>query len=625
MIHIRRILYPPNRYNHMQRYYTTLAAVAVAFLLASPQPTQAADIQYGTLKDQKGSRLLLEYKSPAGTAYHTCDTSTLKCKKKGATPPALFPSLLGSKEYVTSVDGALAVRTTTISSATYHVLYDLSGKKPKRLTIIPFTNASAKVSFSKDGSAVIFTSGRTYTRYDIAQKMLTTVTLPRELAFVQHSPKATYVTGYNYTTLHHEVWRFSDGTMLQGPEAMQSYLEFSEDESRVAFLDDVDGFRTLFTMSANELGKSSTPSRTQLTKPKTETEDYIFVGTTLYFMANVDGPLEWDLWSYDGKKTSLVATDVSYGDYLTRVPTKERTYLAYLKTTGKNTNLWLVSPNPAKPVELAAVKASPLPSTIKREVKVYAGRTGVLLSPAKPAKSPALFIWMHGGPQRQVAKGYHPYLSYAVYDELLERLVAGGNYVYKIDYTGSTGYGAEFRKALDMNIGNTEMRDIRMAAQALRSDLKLTTTYLIGNSYGGYMALRAIVDTPETLDGVVSINGVSDWYGLIQQIPSSPFKELFNGVPDTTNMDAYLQASVYTGMEKLKKEDKVLVVWGERDGTVPVWQSTKYVEYAKTKGVNVETLSFPEEEHIIRDRKNLDTLCKKVVSSLGLKGISCAL
>ena len=137
------------------------------------------------------------------------------------------------------------------------------------------------------------------------------------------------------------------------------------------------------------------------------------------------------------------------------------------------------------------------------------------------------------------------------------------------------------------------------------------------------MALRGIVDTPKTLAGAISINGVSDWYGLIQQIPTSPFKDLFNGVPDTHNLDAYLQASVFTGMEKLSKDDKVLVVWGERDSTVPVSQSTKYVDYAKTKNVNVSTLKFPDEEHIIRDRKNLNTLCKSIVSTFDIPSVSC--
>jgi pimeloyl-ACP methyl ester carboxylesterase len=586
----------------------------------------AGEINFGNLKDQKGDALLLEYKGPAGTRYYGCNAETTRCKSHSSTTPELFPSILGSKVYIRSADGTRAVRTLAVGTKTYYFLYDLSDTKPKKLGIIPYLQTGATISFSKDGTAVLFKNGLSYTRYDVTTKKLSSVTLSQDLAFLSISPKANYVTGYNYGTQVHELWRFSDGKKLIGPSAMQSYMEFSEDESKFAYLDDTEGFRTLFLMDTKELGMTTPSSRVQITKPSTETEDYLFVGNTLYFMANVDGPLEWDLFSHSNGKTALVDTDVSYGDFLKRVKTSAHSYLAYLKTNGRNANLNLISPNPGEKMELAPVKASPLPSTVSREVKVYGKRTGVLLSPIEDsAKKRNLFIWMHGGPQRQVAKEYHPYLSYAVYDELLERLVEGGNYVYKIDYTGSTGYGSAFKKALDMKIGDVEMRDIKNAIADIKKDKSVDKVYLIGNSYGGYMAFRGIVGMPDTIDGAVSINGVSDWYGLIDAIPSSPFRELFNGVPDTHNLDAYMKASVFTGMDKLTTKDKVLVVWGEQDSTVPVSQSTKYVEFAKTKGVQVSSLSFPDEDHIIRKRKNLDKLCQAVTTTLNIKNVSCSL
>ncbi|MBP9760352.1 MAG: prolyl oligopeptidase family serine peptidase [Candidatus Pacebacteria bacterium] len=607
----------------MLKKYLPILFIAVAIsAYTNPHTTYAGEINYGSLKDQYGATLLLEYKGPAGAQYFTC-TIAGKCKKKGAILPNIFPSVAGSKTYAKSADGTLAVRELRAGTNTYYFLYDLTSPKPKKLTAIPYSIMGATISFAKNNNAVVFKNGLQYTRYDIASKKLSNVTLVKDLAFTSFSPSATYVTGYNYGTEKHELWRFADGVKIDGPIAMQSYLEFSEDETQLAYLDDVQGFKTLHTMKTSELGKATPTSIVALTKPKTETEDYLYIGNTLYFMANVDGPLEWDLWNYDGKKTTLVDTDVSYGDFLKRVRTKDGSYLAYQKTVGKNTDITLISPNPGKKIALTAVKASPATAKVTREVKVYGGRTGVLIAPVKPARNASLFVWMHGGPQRQVAKGYHPYLSYAVYDELMERLADAGNYVYKIDYTGSTGYGADFRKKLDMKIGDVEMNDIENAIKDIDRNFSVDKVYLIGNSYGGYMALRGIVDMPKTLDGVVSINGVSDWYGLIQQIPSSPFRELFNGVPDTTNMDAYLQASVFTGMEKLTKDDKVLVVWGEQDSTVPVWQSTHYVEYAKEKDINVDTLIFSDEEHILRKRSTLDTLCKKVTSFLGVQGVVC--
>lgn len=607
----------------MKTILTTFALVAL-FSFA-PSFAHAGEIQYGSLKSQIGDTLLLEYKGPAGAQYFTC-TIDNKCKNKGDTLPVILPSLLGSQMYKTNSDGTLAIKPLSVGTLTYNFLYDIRDEKPKKLALIPYTKATATVYFTKNNNAIVFQDGTTFTRFDIATKKLSTIKITQQLSFQQISPAGTYVTGYNYNTLKHELWSFSNGKMVNGPSSMQSYLEFSEDESRIAFLDDVSGFKTLFTMNTSDLGKSTPTSLKQLTKSKTETEDYLFVGNTLYFMANVDGPLEWDLFSYDGKKIESVDTDVSYGDFIKLIHTSDDSFLAYLKVEGKNTNVNLISKSTAKKTTLTPVKDSPSSTDVKSEVKVYGKRTGVLLSPQKKSsKGGDLFIWMHGGPMRQVAKGYHSYLSYAVYDELLERLVEGGNYVYKIDYTGSTGYGADFKKALTMKVGDVEMKDISNAIEDIQKDINVKNVYLIGNSYGGYMALRGIVDTPKSLEGVISINGVSDWYGLIQQIPSSPFISVFNGVPDNNNLTAYFQASVFSGMEKLTKDDKVLVVWGEQDRTVPVWQSTKYVDYAKTKNVNVTSLIFPTEEHILRERKTLDTLCNSIVSTFGIRSVSCKL
>lgn len=617
----------------MTHLYTKRASLiaAAGFLayvgtltFAIPASTHAAEIQYGSLKEQKGDTLILEYKGPGGTMYYTCDAVDTDCTKRGSTSPDIFPSVLGSKTYVKSADGRLAVRPFKVGTLNYYFLYDISGDKPVKKALIPYLKPGATISFAKNNDAVLFTNGLTYTRYDIATKKQSSVTLTQNLAFSSISPSGTYVTGYNYGTQVHELWNTKTGQKYNGPSAMQSYLEFSEDESRIAYLEDVDGFRTLRTMKTSEVGAGATPSMVQLTKPKTETEDYLFVGNTLYFMANVDGPLEWDLFSYDAKanKISSVDRDVSYGDFLKRVRTSEGSMLAYLKVTGKNADLYVALSGSA-PKKLAAAPASAAASTITRTVATYGGPTGVLLAPAKDdKKAKNLFIWMHGGPMRQIAKGHHPYLSYAVYDELLEKLAEGGNYVYKLDYTGSTGYGAAFKNGLKMKVGDTEIKDVKNAIAAIKKDKKIDNVYLIGNSYGGYMAFRGIVDMPTTVDGAVSIAGVSDWYGLISDIPTSPFKEVFNGVPDSHNLDAYFKASVFTGMDKLTKDHKVLVVWGENDATVPVNQSKKYLEYAKTQKATVDSLMFPDEDHILRKRSNLDKLCNKVTSFLGVKA-SC--
>jgi dienelactone hydrolase len=616
-------MYTPYTGVHPFVFAALIALPAAAY--AFPYAAHAGELHYGFIDDQKGDTLVLDYHSPAGAQFYTCDVSTTKCLSYGSTTPDIFPAVLGTKDYVKSADGTRAVKPFALTGKTYYFLYDLTTTPPAKLALIPYFTPGAKVRFSAEDNAVTFQDGTTFTRYDIASKKLSTLTLKQPLDFLQISPKGTYVTGYNYGTLTHEIWKFGDGSMVQGPSSMQSYLEWSEDESRFAYLDDVETFKTLFTMATKDLGTANAPV-VQLTKPNTETEDYLFIGNTLYFLANVSDPSRYDLYTYDAKtnKSTLVEKDVSYGDYLKRIHTADDTYLAYLKTTGKNTDIVLVRPGRTNKLTFAPEGSSPADPTVTRTEASYGGRNGVLLASANMGTgSHDLFIWMHGGPQRQVSLGYHPYLSYAVYDELLERLAAAGNYVYKIDYTGSQGYGAAFRKALHMNIGKIEMADIKNAIADLKKDKKIDHVYLIGNSYGGYMALRGIVDMPKTVSGAISINGVTDWYGLISQIPSSPFKDLFNGVPDTTNLQAYFQASVFTGMENMTSKNKVLVLYGEDDNEVPTWQSTQYVDYAKAKGVDVKLVSFPGEEHILRNRTTLDETCAAITSYFGLKGVTC--
>jgi dipeptidyl aminopeptidase/acylaminoacyl peptidase len=197
--------------------------------------------------------------------------------------------------------------------------------------------------------------------------------------------------------------------------------------------------------------------------------------------------------------------------------------------------------------------------------------------------------------------------------------------VLKLDYTGSTGYGSGFENALHKNIGVADVNDVEQAIAAFKKDYSVDRVYLIGNSYGGYLALKTITHAPSVVTGAISINGVTDWYGLITRIPSSPFKDLFDGVPDLNNLDAYMKASVFTDIPKLTDDHKVLIAYAENDATVPTWQSTQYMEYAKSKNINADVITFPGEDHVLRKRETLDNLCSKITSFFALKGVSCSL
>jgi dipeptidyl aminopeptidase/acylaminoacyl peptidase len=187
------------------------------------------------------------------------------------------------------------------------------------------------------------------------------------------------------------------------------------------------------------------------------------------------------------------------------------------------------------------------------------------------------------------------------------------------------GYGKEFIEALHKNIGIADIADIDRAIDELKRDLGVKKVYLIGNSYGGYLALKGIADLSHKVDGAISINGVSNWYSLISRIPSSPFSKLFEGSPDLTNLQAYFSSEVFSGLVNNVRNEPIVVVYGERDSTVPVWQSTEYIEFAKAKGKNVTALALPTEDHILRERASLDLLCSTVKQALNQSRLTCGL
>lgn len=576
----------------------------------------ASEIWYSTIKTKKSDSVVVEYKGPGGTKTVECSLDDGKC---GKAKKASFPKIGGSSTYPTSPNGVYGLKITLLGEKAFYTLYDITGSKAKKIGVIPYEGTGSTIKWSDDGNVVVFVGpGTAVASYNITTKKFSSVSLSHsEQPFLRISPSGSYISYYNYGASSHYLVRLDTGAQSTISGTAPSYLEVSENGDYAAYAQETGGYKTLYVAKIGSLG-----SVTAITKAPGVVEDYIFVGNTLFHLSNTAHPLSWDLYAYDPRANSnkKIESDVSYGDYLTRVGNQ----LGYLKIDGTVSNLNLYDPENGDKKILTGVKSGKTESGITRTKMTVAGRGAVLLSPSGKNKADGkLFVWLHGGPERQIAVGYHSYLSYAVYDELLEKLAASGAYVLKLDYTGSTGYGTAFQKGLYLKIGDSDIKDVMNAIAAVKKDKNIDEVYLIGNSYGGYLALKGINDAPGTVDGAISINGVSDWYGLISRIPSSPFKTLFEGVPDNHNMNAYLKASVYTSLDKLKKDNEVLVVYGTQDSTVPTWQSTQYLEFAKEKNLPVESLVLTGEEHILRKRASLNKLCEKVKTVFDIDRLSC--
>ncbi|HXK39627.1 MAG TPA: alpha/beta fold hydrolase, partial [Candidatus Paceibacterota bacterium] len=349
-------------------------------------------------------------------------------------------------------------------------------------------------------------------------------------------------------------------------------------------------------------------------------DDYIVHHNTAYFTTNEESPLMWSLFAYDPDEGEAreIDRDVAYTDFMRSVGDA----LLYHKVEGARGQVYSYRNGVSSRLPGQAESNRDLLS-VEEETRL-GDVNGVLWDndddndDEKP-----LIVWLHGGPQRQTSVGYHPFLSYAVYDEMLERFVRAGARVAKLDYTGSTGYGARFQKGLTKKVGVADVDDVTEAIDDLTDEFETSDVFLVGNSYGGYLALKTLVEEPRLIDGVAAIAAVTDWDELIGTNRSSIFAPYFGGIPSTETDRYYDAAEIMDNLDEIPDRTPIVIAYGERDATVPTSQSRIFIAGAENDK-NLSTVVFPDEEHIIRKRSSLDRLCDAIAGAFDLSAEVCS-
>ena len=613
----------------MFRFKICLLGLFPAVFLALVQTVAAAEIQYGHVEEVHSSGVHIQYKGPGGQENFSCDLVSFECVAFGTSTPPLYPEIDGRRDYPNSPHGnygIIEVADEDNEGSFIYTLYDVSGAEAVVKAVLPYTKATNAYKFSWDDQhLVIFGTDGTVSTYVVATGEITEIE-PEQSSFPLKSPSphAKYLAAYNYVAEAHKVWDTKTGAVLSIDSSTPSFVEFSQSERYLAFADDPDGYQTLYLVDLSD-GRLE-PQR--VFRSNFTIEDYLWFKDKLYAVGNTAGdPYRWVLYQYDpatgGKR--IIAENVSYGDYIRPVGDYG---LSFLVIEGKNSHVALYDAEADAVRVIKLVPDSPASAAIERSVVAFDdGMMGVLYEPEKRVRKPDLFVWLHGGPMRQTSFGYHSYLSYAVYDELLERLVESGAYVLKLDYPGSYGHGSEFKDQLSTQLGRVDVWGVIEAARETKKDYRIDDVYLIGNSYGGYLGPKALVERERLFDGVIAINGVFDWFDLLERIPSSPFKTHFNGLVNLAdlqeNFALYKEASVVKDLPRLSRLKPMLLIYGADDSTVPVWQTREFFYQAKILGKSVSLLELEGEGHIIRGRESLNTMCQFIADKLLLKDVAC--
>lgn len=217
-----------------------------------------------------------------------------------------------------------------------------------------------------------------------------------------------------------------------------------------------------------------------------------------------------------------------------------------------------------------------------------------LFSPASAGteKRPAV-IFFHGGSRRQMLLGWHYREYYHGAYAMNQYLAALGFVVLSVNYRSGTGYGMEFREAIDYGAtGASEFNDVLGAGLYLQGRPEVDSSHigLWGGSYGGYLTALGLSRASNLFAAGVDIHGVHDWNVVIRNFAP--------GYDPKAEEAAAKRAFESSPMASIKGwRSPVLLIHGDDDRNVPFSESVTLSEALRKQGVDFEQLVFPDEVH----------------------------
>lgn len=224
-------------------------------------------------------------------------------------------------------------------------------------------------------------------------------------------------------------------------------------------------------------------------------------------------------------------------------------------------------------------------------------------------EKPPLLVRSHGGPTAQV--------NGALDLKKIQFWTTRGFAVLDVNYSGSTGYGREYRNRLLGQWGILDVDDcVNGALHLVRQGLVDADRLLItGGSAGGYTTLCALAFR-DVFKAGCSAYGIGDLTALAQdthKFESRYLDGLIGVWPKQA--DIYRQRSPLESVDTLNCP--VIFLQGEDDKVVPPNQAEKMVDALNAKGIATAYILFAGEGHGFRQAKNVRKALESELSFYG--------
>ncbi len=373
------------------------------------------------------------------------------------------------------------------------------------------------------------------------------------------------------------------------------------DSQTVLFESEISGYNNLYKVNTDGTGFTSvTPGQFTVLASVVDR-----ASEKVYFVANVEAPYNYNIYSADKYGNSITKLTSAEGDVEDLKISRDGNYLfyshsyinkpnelyAYNLQTGEEKQLT----NTASPKFTAIDWNLPELITFNNEEDgqlIY----GFVYKPKNfnPKKKYPLICFVHGaGYLQNVTNGFSPYRD----NFMVNTFITQNDFVVlDLDFRGSMGYGKEFRNKTYRNLGYWEVSDYISGINFLdaKGYINKDKVGIYGGSYGGFTTLMAMFKHPELFKAGVSLRAVSNWKNYYYSNYWYTLARL--GDLETEDVaEYYEQSSPYTFAENL--QGHLLMTHGMLDDNVFFQDMVQLTQKLIDNKKDFEVMIYPKENH----------------------------
>ena len=206
-----------------------------------------------------------------------------------------------------------------------------------------------------------------------------------------------------------------------------------------------------------------------------------------------------------------------------------------------------------------------------------------------PSTGHPCILYVHGGPAGQQRPDF---------DVRFQYFLNQGYALLVTNVRGSTGYGRRYMMLDDLELRMESVADLKYAVSWLhgQEEINNNAIAIYGRSYGGYMVLAALTEYPELFAAGIDVVGIANWVSFMER--TSPWRRAHR---EREYGSLEHQRDLLERISPIHKAERItaplLVLAGDNDPRVPLFESEQIVEKVRTAGGTVEFIHYADEGH----------------------------